>query len=503
MFQRAGYSIVSAVNHWARTRSTEQAIVEGDRETSWADLRRRVASRASDLGERGIGGGHTVAIMATNSLEWCVSALAIHTVGATILPVNPRTTASELSYLVDHAGCAAVLTDAGRRGTAENAIDAVTGAPPSLLDLSGGLTPARAGGPVSAPRLADPPAIVAYTSGTTGRPKGVELTHANLLIGSWFLARSDASRDVRILLVQPLSYTSGLISTFLAAMGNGWTLVLEPGFEPERALRTIEDQRVTTFRSVPLLWEEIADAPRFGDADLTHLRTVHVGGAPVPEELMSTWQSRGIDLCQGYGLTETCGAITFATPAQARRNRRTVGTGGPHCDIQLIGPDGLPASPGAVAEIQVRGPSVMRGYRSDSEATRAAVQDGWLRTGDLAVSDEEGALEIVGRARELIISGGINVYPAEIETVISAIPGVHEVAVVAVPHERYAEVPAAVVRVDASLRAEDVLTACRRELASHKVPHRVIVVDEPLPRTTSGKIIKRSVRDLYLDPTVA
>jgi fatty-acyl-CoA synthase len=485
--------------HWARTRSGDIALVDGAHEVTWEELRRRVALRATELRNADLDHGHTVALIGGNSMDWCVTALAVLDIGATILPVNHRTTVQELSFLIEHAGCAAIVADAARFPTAEETTRMLEPRPEVLTMRSETGPSSRVAGdaPSFAPRQDDPPAIVAYTSGTTGRPKGVELTHANLVIGSWSLAAADASRDVRVLLVQPLSYTSGLISTFLASIINGWTLVLEPGFDPERALHVLEQRKVTTFRSVPLLWKEIAAVAGFAGADLSHLRTAHVGGAPVPEDLMGVWQERGIALCQGYGLTETCGAVTFATPAQALANRRTVGTGGPHCDIEVRGSDGAVVDRGVVGEIHVRGPAVTRGYRGDPDATRAAIEGGWLRTGDLATRDEDGLLEIVGRGRDLIISGGINVYPAEIETFMSGLPGVDEVAVVAVSHPRFTEVPAAVVHAEPGVTAEYLIARCREGLAAHKVPHVVILVDHPLPRTESGKLVKRSLQDRY------
>ena len=249
---------------------------------------------------------------------------------------------------------------------------------------------------------------------------------------------------------------------------------------------------------VPVMWQGIADGAGFAEADLGRLTTAITGGAPVPETLLRTYQRKGVLIRQAYGLTEATALVAMLPPALALEKPKACGRPVLHTRLRLVDDTGRECPTGETGEILVQGPQVMAGYWGDEAATAAALEDGWLHTGDLGRLDGDGLLEIVDRKHDLIISGGLNVYPAEIERVLADFPGMAEAAVVGVPDPRWGEVPAAVVRGTAGPIDEAALVAhCRRLLADYKTPRHVVVVDEPLPRSMSGKVVRRELRAKY------
>jgi len=291
----------------------------------------------------------------------------------------------------------------------------------------------------------------------------------------------------------------------LLAWWKGARVVLEPSFEPARALALIDDKRVTTMMGVPATYLFMAEDPGFATADLSSLRNAVVGGAPMPEALLATWQERGVEIVQGYGLTEAAPNVLCLPAEDATRKRGYAGKPYPYVDVALRDPDGgrLLAGP-ATGELIVRGPNVFAGYWRNVEATEQAFADGWLLTGDLAERDDEGYYRIVGRLKDLVISGGENVYPAEIEDVLHAHPAVAEAAVIGVPDERWGEVCVAFVALKQGSEATEaeLVEHCRSRLARFKVPKGVRFVDA-LPRSGMNKVLKDELRALDAERTTA
>lgn len=334
--------------------------------------------------------------------------------------------------------------------------------------------------------------LLVYTSGTTGRPKGAVLTHANCFWTNLSLDRGCELRaDDVVLQVLPQFHVGGWNVQPLLAWWKGATVVLEPDFDPGRALRLIAGHHVTTMMGVPATYLFMARHPDFAAADLSSLRCAVVGGAPMPEPLLHTWLANGVRVIQGYGLTEAAPNV-LCLPADEVADR--IGWAGrpyPHVEVALLGPDGERfAGPGR-GELVVRGPNVFAGYWRNPAATEAAVPDGWLRTGDVAERDAAGCYRIRDRVKDMYVSGGENVYPAEVESVLAAVPGVAEVAVVGVPDDRWGEVGCAFVVGD--VPAETLLAHCREHLAGFKVPRHVRHVPE-LPRSAVGKTLKTALR---------
>jgi fatty-acyl-CoA synthase len=428
--------------------------------------------------------------------------MACHKLGAMLVPLNVRLTASELRYLVTHSGSRIVVVEQALRPTLE---EAVSGIDPlvTVVGIGDELDAFRSADPIdpAAPVTDDDIAFLCYTSGTTGLPKGAMLSHGN--VWSMSMPRVLAlglRKDDRVYLPFPLAFTGGIISVYEPTYLSGATLVLDRAMDPARALRVIEQERITVFAAVPVVWELMIQHPDFPKHDLSSLRVAGSGGAPVPQALLTALQEAGIPMSQGYGLTEGTGMNTWLRPEDAQAKIGSAGLPMMHSRVRIVDDELRDVAGGEVGELLIRGPEVMRGYWEDPEATASTIVDGWLRTGDLARMDDEGYVTIVDRAKDMLISGGLNVYPAEVERVIAGVEGVAEVAVIGVPDRRWGEVPAALVTPvpGATLTPAAVRERCADVLADYKRPKYVIVRDTPLPRGMSGKVLKRDLRDEYI-----
>jgi fatty-acyl-CoA synthase len=481
----------------ARTTPRRTAIVCGDVRVTYGELNERAELLAAGLLAAGSAPGDRVATLTGNSPEHVELLFACAKAGLILVPLNVRLTAAELSFqlknaepaalfaspaMLDLAGRAASgtgirLAELSRRGLdAVAAVAATAGnAPPPGPDID-----AAAG------------LLLVYTSGTTGRPKGALLTHANCFWTNLSLDRGlELREDDVVLQVLPQFHVGGWNVQPLLAWWKGATVVLEPAFDAARALRLIAECRVTTMMGVPATYQFMAGHPAFDHTDLSHLRTVIVGGAPMPEPLLRRWHDRGVRIVQGYGLTEAAPNVLCLPPEEAAARIGWVGRPYPHVDVALRGVEDGPGR----GELLVRGPNVFAGYWRDPEATEAAFVNGWLRTGDIAERDADGCYRIIGRVKDMYVSGGENVYPAEVESVIAAFPGVAEVAVVGVPDERWGEVGCAFVA-GAGVDETALLAHCRELLAAFKVPRHVRTVPA-LPRSAVGKIRKNDLRSRF------
>jgi fatty-acyl-CoA synthase len=333
---------------------------------------------------------------------------------------------------------------------------------------------------------ADDALLLIYTSGTTGRPKGALLTHANCFWTnlSFDLATGLTGDDV-VLQVLPQFHCGGWNVQPLLAWWKGARVVIERGFDAARGLELIQQRRVTTMMGVPANYLFMAQEPRFAETDLSSLRLAVVGGAPMPVPLLETWAERGVEIVQGYGLTEAAPNVLCLPPEDALRKAGSAGRPYPYVECRLS----------EEGELLVRGRNVFAGYWRKADATAAAFRDGWLATGDLAERDDEGDYWIRGRLKDLVVSGGENVYPAEIEGVLHDHPDVVEAAVIGVPDERWGEVCAAFVVLRGPAGEEELLAHCRGRLARFKVPKSVHVVEE-LPRNSLGKVAKSELRQV-------
>ena len=479
------------LDHWirdrARTTPDRVAIDLLDRETTYRELDERSELLAAGLLDAGLVTGDRVATLTGSSPEHVVVFFACAKAGLILLPLNWRLANAELAYQLADAEPAVLLTSPEFAETA-TALHERT-APLEALVLEQHK--------VLAPPAADDGLLLVYTSGTTGRPKGALLTHANCFWTNLSFDRvAGLGDDDVVLQLLPQFHVGGWNVQPLLAWWKGARVVLEPSFEPGRALALIGEKRVTTMMGVPATYLFMAQDPAFSDADLSSLRRAVVGGAPMPEPLLELWHERGVEIVQGYGLTEAAPNVLCLPPEDAGRKRGWAGRPYPHVDVALRDPENGNHIDGAgEGELVVRGPNVFAGYWRNPEATVAAFADGWLLTGDIAARDDEGDYRIVGRLKDMVISGGENVYPAELESVLHEHPAVAEAAVLGVPDERWGEACAAFVVLAGEASEDDLLAFCRERLAKFKVPREVRFVDA-LPRNAMGKVVKSELLEL-------
>ncbi|MGY1663467.1 long-chain fatty acid--CoA ligase [Geodermatophilus sp. SYSU D00705] len=473
----------------------------------FADRVRRTAGALAALGVRS---GDRVAWTGTNHPSALETLYACGQLGAVWVPVNARLTAPEAQYVLEHSGASVVVHGRDHGELADALHDRLPGvgawiaAEPPVAGGAGSLpyeellahsSPEARDEPVAL----DDPCLVMYTSGTTGRPKGAVLTHGNM---TWNATNQllgfDFAADERTLALAPLFHIGGLNGTVNPTLLRGGCAVIVRRFDPAGTLQVIEEQRVTSFFAVPTMLDAMSREPGFAGRDLSSLRSIGAAGAAVPLPTLRTWLDRGVTMQQAYGMTEAAPGCTVLDSADAERKVGSAGKPVFFTDVKVVRPDGTDADVDEIGEVVVSGPNVMAGYWEDPEQTAAVLRDGWYHTGDAGSLDAEGFLYIRDRYKDMIISGGENVYPAEVESALLELPGVVEAAVIGVPDPRWGEVGMAVVvpAPGADRDAEAVRTALRERLAGFKVPRHVEFVDE-LPKTATGKIRKPELRERF------
>ncbi|MCF8610141.1 AMP-binding protein [Gordonia sp. HY285] len=494
-------SIGAALDWWGRTKPEAVSLVFNDSEITYGELRNWTGRAARHLVETvKVAPGDRVGLLGPNSIEWPVGALSILKSGGVLVPLNSRYQPAELRKIADEAGLSVVVVAPGFEGLAE--ATAAMGAGFTIVPYAD-LVELREGEPDSfrVDVEADEPTTILFTSGSTGLSKGVVLTNRTLLaiVLENTLTEEGFRPGTTTLLVLPLAFTPGLVYGLLITTVLGGTLVVEPELVPSRAVTLLEKHAVEAIFGVPLIFEAISRAPEFADADLTSLKTAIVGGAAVPTDLLQRWADKGVLLRQIYGMTEAGGVATATIASEAMAYPDRCGTGSIFTEVKVFDSDDRPAAPGETGELVVRGPGVTPGYWNDPETTAQALRGGWLHSGDLGEADADGRVKFVDRLKDLIISGGINISPVELEIAIGAVDGVVEVAVIAAADDRFGETPAAIVTVKGDVDAETIVEHCSTVLADFKVPRYVVVTRDPLPRLPSGKIAKTAIRDAYQD----
>ncbi|MEU6408145.1 long-chain fatty acid--CoA ligase [Microbispora sp. NPDC046933] len=491
----------------ARMTPDRTAFIFADRPVTYAEVHERTTRLASQLRAAGVRAGDRVAYLGRNHVAFVETMFASHLLGAIFVPLNFRLAAPEIGYMLDHSG-AEVLIYAPECAEVVRALPD-TAAPLRHIVALGEPGPGErhyetwlAEGdptPIDTPVGLDETALILYTSGTTGRPKGAMLTHANLVWNCFnLLTGVDVAGDEVTLISAPLFHVAALDQTLLPTFLKGGCSVITPSWDVHECYDLMEKYGVTWMFGVTTMFAAFARSPRWADADLSSLRSLMAGGAAIPAALIRTYQERGLIFCQGYGLTETAPGATFLEPSQSVRKVGSAGVPVFFANVRVVRPDGTDASPGEPGEVLIQGPNVTPGYWRDPEATAAAFSEGgWFRSGDVATVDEEGHLYIVDRVKDMYISGGENVYPAEVEAAIFEHPSVAEVAVLGVPDARWGEVGRAfvVLRPGASVTAGELREFLRSRLAKYKVPVHFDIVDD-LPKTGSGKIQKSQLRRL-------
>ncbi len=483
--------ILRAVEHWAERRPDAPALRDDDGDLTWAGLLTAATREAARYAEHGVGPGDRVGVLMANSRQLCVSVLGAFAAGAVAVPVNFRLHPAEVADQLADAGAVVLAHDAAYADAAAQ-VAARIGVRLHRPTQDGWTEGARA----RTVREPDDVATLLYSSGTTGRPRGVAITHRSIYAMSHDRIVNDAWSTATVTYVPyPLAFSAGLLASWLATVVAGGLTVVDAAFDPGKALRRFEEDRITVFMAVPAVWQAIVAHPDVETTDVSSLDTVSAGGAMVTPELMQALRERGIRLSQGYGLTESSGVATALRPEDIERKPGSIGRTMMLMESRVVRPDGSDTDPGEAGELWLRGPAVMAGYWRDGAVDPSALRDGWLATGDVASRDEDGYLYVVDRLKDMIITGGINVVPAEIERALESVPGVLESAVVGVPHPRWGETPYAfVVTSDPALTAEAIEARLRERIAGYKVPSAIEVRAEPLPRSANGKVLRRTLR---------
>jgi long-chain acyl-CoA synthetase len=490
-------NLISVLDRGVAERADHPAIRMDDLVFSYSELREAAGRVTSLLSSAGVAPGDRVGIMLPNVPAFPIAFYGALGAGAVVVPMNPLLKSREVTYYLGDSGAKVLFAWYGAAGEAAKGA-AATGTrvvavdEPDMRTLLAGLFPVH----TRVERADDDDAVVLYTSGTTGQPKGARLTHANLGRNATLTARTllGAGPDDVIMGCLPLFHVFGLTCGLNATIAGGGTLTLLPRFDPGRALAIIARDRVTIFEGVPTMYAAMLNHPASADVDVTSLRVCVSGGAALPMEILHGFEKAfGCMILEGYGLSETSPVASFNHP-DAERKPGSIGTPVEGVEMRVIGTDGTELPAGEVGEIVIRGHNVMKGYWGKPEATAEAIPDGWLRTGDLARVDSDGYFFIVDRKKDMIIRGGYNVYPREIEEVLYEHPAVAEAAVVGVPHETLGEEVGAAVALKPGTTAtpEELRAFVKDRVAAYKYPRHVWLADE-LPKGPTGKILRREV----------
>jgi len=492
-------------HHALRTPGKAMTVFEGETVT-YGDMADRAARLAEGLRARGVVPGDVVGLLSYNCPEFLETVFAANYLGAIAMPINWRLAAPEVRYILEHSQARALVCDEALVGVAADAMAGMDSRPLAVCVAPSPSDGWLALADLRSARVTTPPARAAgddvhrlmYTSGTTGRPKGVMLTHANL---AWknlaHLVEFGYTGADLGLACGPLYHVGALDLTTTSLIAAGATTILHRVFDAERVVDELERSRVTTVWLAPAMVNAIMALPGIEERDLSCVRLIINGGEKMPipliERIQRTFPSAWF--ADAYGLTETVSGDTFLDRDSLLSKLGSVGRPCLHLELDVWDPMGRSVAAGERGEIVLRGPKVFPGYWRDPDATAAAFAGGWFHTGDIGVRDEDGYLFIVDRLKDMIVSGGENIAGSEIERVLYEHPDVLEAAVVGRPHERWGEVPVAYVvrRPGATTTADELISHCSTQLAKFKVPKDIDFLDA-LPRNPSGKILKRELR---------
>jgi fatty-acyl-CoA synthase len=489
--------------HAART-PAKTAVVDlaTGRSFDYSQLDERIGRLARHLGERcGVKRGDRVAVLALNSTDTLEVQFACGRLGAIFVPLNVRLTVPELEYIVGDASPTVMVHDDELSDTALQVV-ALCKVPATLCYGADGSyeRAIQTAQPLTQvePVTHDDVSTIMYTSGTTGRPKGCMITHGMTFwncvnLGPIFRI----TQDVVTLTVLPLFHTGGLNCYSNPALHAGGTVLVMRTFDPGRALELIGNPKsgVNLFLGVPANYQFMSQHPLFAEADFSNIVCAGIGGSPTPLPMLELWGSRGLALQQAFGMTETSPAVLSLDRDDALRKAGSAGKPLLHTEVRVVRPDGTDAPTGELGELWVKGPNVTPGYWNRPDATAASFTDGWLHTGDACRVDEDGFYYIVDRWKDMYISGGENVYPAEVENVLYQIPAVAEAAVIGIADNRWGETGLAIVALKPGETADEaaILGHCRANLARYKCPSQIRFIDA-LPRNATGKVHKPTLR---------
>lgn len=505
---------MQGIGYWLTKREflsgDKEAVVAGDRRLNYRQLNQRVNCLAHALQDLGLKHGDRCAMLAYNSIEYVEVIFAVAKLGLILVPLNWRLSPIELAFNLSDSGTQTLIYDAEFE-TVANELKAQTSLTRFISIETHNTTPGPKtyaqlldGQSAAEPRPDKPvtlttPHIIMYTAGTTGRPKGAVLSQGasfynalNLMLDMHF-----TSQD-RNLAVLPMFHIGGIGLFTLPMLYAGGTVVIQRTFDPAEALRLLRAENITLFFGVAAVFLFLIQHPDFNADAFAATRVVMSGGAPLPVSLVRQYNDAGIILQQGFGMSEAAPSISTLSKERAIEKAGSIGRALFHVDTRIVDDEINDMPVGEVGELVIRGPNLMQGYWNSPEATDDAFAGGWFHTGDLARMDADGDLTIVDRKKDMFISGGENVYPAEIENAIFELPQIAEAAVIGVKHQKWGEVGCALVvlKPDARLGAEEVIAFLKERLAKFKVPKKIQFVEQ-LPRNAAGKVLKNELRKQF------
>jgi long-chain acyl-CoA synthetase len=492
-----GLNLASLMTESARRSPGAPAIRLGDVELSYGELDDRSARLAALLDERGVQQGDRVGVMLPNVPEFPIAYYGVLRAGGVVVPMNVLLKRREIAFYLEDSGAKLLLAwhgfaEEARAGAADAGAETIEVEPVSFAQTLSGAEPK----PGLAGTAEDDTAVILYTSGTTGKPKGAELTHQNLFRNADVSSRttSEISRGDVVLGALPLFHSFGQTVSMNASLMVGACLTLIPRFDPGEALATMQRDGVTHFYGVPTMYGALLHHPERESFDASALRICITGGASMPVEVLRGFEDAfGAKVMEGYGLSETS-PVACSNHPDKERKAGSIGTPIEGVEMRVVDEDDEPLPQGEVGEIVIRGHNIMKGYWGRPDATAEAMRGGWFHSGDMARTDEDGYFYIVDRKKDLIIRGGYNVYPREVEEVLYEHPKIREAAVVGVPHDEWGEeIGAAVVLHDGEeLSPEEVSAYVKERIAAYKYPRIVWFIDD-LPKGPTGKILKREI----------
>lgn len=492
----------------ARLSGDQVAIVDRGRRFTYGEWHERCIRLARWLRAQGLRKGDRVAGVLLNGHQFLEIMYATNKLGAVFVPLNFRLAPLEVAYIVKDAGARLVFHHAEFAPLVDEALRETPLLP--RVNCGAGLT--ATGTEPYEVLLADGGvdieefdvgfndlSLMMYTSGTTGRPKGAMLSHANTTwnavhaMGRLLLSSSD-----RLLTVAPMFHIGGLNGFVTTGLYAGSAIHLLPAFDPQLVLKTIAREKITAMFAVPSMWQAIVQELERERYDLSSVRLFLTGGASCPLPVLEYFHARNIDIIEGFGLTETAPFVTILDAKDATRKHGSIGVPAFHVDVRIVDDNDNDVPRGSIGELICRGPNIFLGYWNQPRASREALRGGWFHTGDLARQDEEGFYYIVDRKKDMLISGGENVYPIEVEQTLYGHPAVAEVAVIGVPDPKWQEIPRAVVvlKPNAKLTEKELIGFCEGKLAHFKTPKSIIFVDA-MPRSATGKILKTELRKQF------
>ena len=483
----------------------KEAAVCEDVRLTWSESNARANQLGYAMQKLGVGHGDRVGLLALNEPEYLDMYFGLGKIGAILVPINYRLAGPEIEYILNDAGVKLLVfgpqyvevVDSFRNNVPAEHFVAIMDDPPEWASSYGLLVEKE---PTEEPEIVaggDDVLTILYTSGTTGRPKGAMLTHNNYFFSATNLIATLGDLGENALLVLPLFHIGGIGNVPLAPQ-TGIRFIMLKSLDPTRMLELIQEEKVNVFGSVPALLQILKMVPDFEKYDWSSVEKVFVYAAPLPVALLEEYAEAGIEVRNLYGMTESCGSGTVIDGEHSLLKAGSCGLPEFLAEVKVVDDDGNEVGPEELGEVIMRADFVMKGYWNNPEATAEAIRDGWLYTGDIAKRDEDGFFYIMDRKKDMIISGGENIYPAEIEDAVLGHPKIIDAGVIGFPHELWGEAVKAIVVVKPGeeLTEEELIEWCKGKIGKYKIPRKVEFT-ESLPRTPTGKILKRELRDQY------